>query len=171
MLLIGGQAAIGQHRMGGAAGPTAPRDDAAHHEVRILGHEHRACRRLRHDGSPRISQWRIRSVLSRDSKRPSSTKDDTDAAVIPAPNSYSASGKSLGDPNDIDRLADILVGASRPCVLFGQQVWTCRATDSARAFSETLNIPTYMNGAGRGTLPPDHSLKLPAHAAGRVRRG
>jgi acetolactate synthase-1/2/3 large subunit len=39
-------------------------------------------------------------------------------------------------------------------VLLGTQVWTCRATDAAREFARQLNIPAYMNGAGRGTLPP-----------------
>ena len=39
-------------------------------------------------------------------------------------------------------------------MLFGSQVWTCRAADAAREFARTLNVPAYMNGAGRGTFPP-----------------
>jgi acetolactate synthase I/II/III large subunit len=45
-------------------------------------------------------------------------------------------------------------------VLLGQQVWTCGASETAREFVERLNIPAYMNGAGRGTLPPDHPLNF-----------
>jgi len=46
------------------------------------------------------------------------------------------------------------VQAKKPCVLLGTQVWTCRGTDAAINFVKTLNIPAFMNGAGRGTLPP-----------------
>jgi acetolactate synthase I/II/III large subunit len=42
-------------------------------------------------------------------------------------------------------------------VLLGTQVWTCRGTDAAINFVKSLNIPAFMNGAGRGTLPPGDS--------------
>ena len=49
----------------------------------------------------------------------------------------------------------MLVNAERPCVLLGSQVWTSRGDRRGRSTScATLNIPAYMNGAGRGTLPP-----------------
>ena len=47
-----------------------------------------------------------------------------ESAVIPEPGSYRASVKSIGDPADIEKLADILVKAQRPAVLIGQQVWS-----------------------------------------------
>jgi acetolactate synthase-1/2/3 large subunit len=75
-------------------------------------------------------------------------------AVIPEPGHYRASTKSIGDPKDIERLADILVKAERPAILFGQQTWTCRASAQARELARKLNIPAYMNGAGRGTFVP-----------------
>ena len=75
-------------------------------------------------------------------------------ARIPQSGRYRASIKSIGDPADIERLADILVQAKKPCVLLGTQVWTCRGTEAAINFVKTLNIPAFMNGAGRGTLPP-----------------
>jgi acetolactate synthase-1/2/3 large subunit len=75
-------------------------------------------------------------------------------AVLPQPGHNRASTKSIGDPADIERLADVLVTAERPCVLLGTQVWTCRGTDAAIDFVRTLNIPAFMNGAARGTLPP-----------------
>ncbi|MCH8876162.1 MAG: threonine synthase, partial [Chloroflexi bacterium] len=81
-------------------------------------------------------------------------KIDPEQARIPEAGSYRASTRSVGDPDDIERLADILVKSERPCVLFGSQVWTCRATEAARAFARALNIPAYLNGAGRGTFPP-----------------
>ena len=85
-----------------------------------------------------------------------------DKAVIPAPGHYRASTKSIGDPNSIERLADILVKAERPAILFGQQTWTCRASAQARELARTFNIPGYMNGAGRGTFSPGdpHGFQL-----------
>ena len=81
-------------------------------------------------------------------------KVDASTARIPEPGRYRASTRSAGDPDDIQRLADILVASERPCVLLGSQVWTCRAADAAHEFARTLNIPAYMNGAGRGTFAP-----------------
>ena len=78
-----------------------------------------------------------------------------ESAVIPAePASYRASTKSIGDPNDVDKLTEILINAERPCVLLGTQVWTSRGHEDAINFVRELNIPAYMNGAARGTLPP-----------------
>src|ERR1700688_3788355 len=75
-------------------------------------------------------------------------------AVIPKPGHYRASTKSVGDPRDVQKLADILAKAERPAILFGQQTWTCRAGAQARELARTYNIPAYMNGAGRGTFVP-----------------
>ena len=75
------------------------------------------------------------------------------AATVPAPGHTRASVNALGDPRDIERLADLLVAAERPAVLFGQQVWTSRSHAQASAFVRALDIPAYMNGASRGMLP------------------
>ncbi len=74
-------------------------------------------------------------------------------ARIPEPGSYRSSVRSIGDPADIEELADILVRSERPAVLFGQQVWASRSQDEAIAFIRALDIPAYMNGASRGMLP------------------
>ncbi len=76
-----------------------------------------------------------------------------ETAVIPEPGSYRASVKSIGDPADIEKLADILVKAQRPAVLLGQQVWASQGSDAAIDFVRALDIPAYMNGASRGMLP------------------
>ncbi len=77
-----------------------------------------------------------------------------DKAVIPQAGRYRASPKSIGDPADIERLADILVKADKPAILLGSQVWMARGHDAAIALARDLNIPAYMNGAARGILPP-----------------
>jgi thiamine pyrophosphate-dependent acetolactate synthase large subunit-like protein len=154
MLLIGGQGALSQHKMGSL-------QDLPHVDIlrpitkfsasvpttdRIADMISMAFRECYH-GAPGPSYLEIpRDILD--------AKVDVSEARIPQPGRYRASIKSIGDPADIEGLADILVQAKQPCVLLGTQIWTCRGTDAAINFVKTLNIPAFMNGAGRGTLPP-----------------
>ena len=75
-------------------------------------------------------------------------------AVIPEPGRYRASTRWIGDPADIEKLADLLVNAERPCILLGTQVWNCRGHEEAIELVRQLDIPAYFNGSGRGLLPP-----------------
>ncbi len=75
-------------------------------------------------------------------------------ARIPEPGKYRASNRMMADSRDIERLADILVNAERPAVLFGQQVWASGSSQECIDFVRALDIPAYMNGASRGMLPP-----------------
>jgi acetolactate synthase-1/2/3 large subunit len=79
---------------------------------------------------------------------------DVTKAIVPKPGHYRASTRSLGDPRDIEKLADILVDSERPAILYGQQVWTARGHEEAIALLRGLDIPGYFNGASRGLLPP-----------------
>ncbi len=77
-----------------------------------------------------------------------------DQAVVPAPGAYRASTRSIGDPADIEKLADLLVNAKKPAILYGSQVWMARGHGEAIDLVRKLNIPAYMNGAARGLLAP-----------------
>ena len=79
---------------------------------------------------------------------------DITRAVLPRPGQYRASVRQIGSAEDIERLADILVNAERPAILFGQQVWAARGHAEAVALLRGLDIPGYFNGASRGLLPP-----------------
>jgi len=165
MLMIGGQGALSQHKMGSL-------QDLPHVDIlkpitkfaatvpsteRIADMVSMAFREC-YAGAPGPSFLEIpRDVLD--------ARIDLARARIPAAGHYRASPRLSADPADIERFADILVAAERPCVLFGTQVWTCRAHEAARRFARTLNIPAYMNGSGRGTLPPGD-----AHHFHRTRR-
>jgi acetolactate synthase I/II/III large subunit len=154
MLMIGGQGALSQHKMGSL-------QDLPHVDIlrpltkfaatvptteRIADMISMAFRECYH-GAPGPSYLEIpRDILD--------AKVDVNRVRLPQPGHYRASIKSLGDPAAIEQLADILVHANKPCVLLGTQVWTCRGTEAAINFVKTLNIPAFMNGAGRGTLPP-----------------
>ncbi len=154
MLLIGGQGALDQHRMGSLQ--DLPHVDLMRPITKfassVLTTERVAdmiamAFREAHAGAPGPSYLEIgRDILDR--------KVPLERAVLPRAGHYRASTKSIGDPADIERLADILVNAERPCVLLGTQVWTCRGADAAAEFVRTLNIPAFMNGGARGTLAP-----------------
>ncbi len=77
-----------------------------------------------------------------------------DKAIVPTPGKYRGSVRSIGDPADIEKLADILVTAKRPAVLFGQQVWAAQGHNEAISLVRSLDIPAYLNGASRGMLHP-----------------
>jgi acetolactate synthase-1/2/3 large subunit len=79
---------------------------------------------------------------------------DATKAIVPKPGHYRASTRSIGDPRDIEKLADILVNSERPAILYGQQVWTARGHKEAVALLRGLDIPGYFNGGSRGLLPP-----------------
>jgi acetolactate synthase-1/2/3 large subunit len=162
MLLIGGQGALSQHKMGSLQdlphvdmmnpitkfSATVPGTERV---ADLVSMAFREC----YSGAPGPSFLEIpRDVL--DAKVPVSK------ARIPEAGRYRASTRSAGDPEAIERLADLIVHAEKPCVLLGSQVWTCRASEDAIEFVRTLTIPAFMNGSGRGTLPPGdpHHLQL-----------
>ncbi len=154
ILMIGGQGALSQHKMGSLQDlphvdmmlPITKFAATVPHTGRIADLVSMAFREAV-NGAPGPSYLEIpRDVL--DAQVPA------DEARIPEPGRYRASTKSIGDPADIEKLADILVASERPCVLFGTQIWTCRGHEAAVEFARALNIPSYMNGSGRGIMPP-----------------
>jgi acetolactate synthase-1/2/3 large subunit len=154
MLLIGGQGALSQHKMGSLQDlphvdmmtPITKFAATVPHTGRAADMVSMAFREC-YNGAPGPSFLEIpRDIL--DARVP------VDSATVPAAGRYRASTRSVGDPAGVERLADLLAHAEKPCVLLGTQVWTARATEDAVAFARTLNVPVFMNGAGRGTLPP-----------------
>jgi len=154
MLLIGGQGALSQHKMGSLQDlphvdlmtPITKFAATVPHTARAADMVSMALREC-YNGAPGPSFLEIpRDIL--DGRVP------IEEATIPEAGRYRASTKSAGDPAAAESLADILVRAEKPVVLLGSQVQTARATDAAIEFARTLNIPTFMNGAARGTLPP-----------------
>lgn len=86
-----------------------------------------------------------------------------DAAKVRYPKNFRVRGANgsavpefLGDPNVVDQVAHLIANAERPVALFGTQARTCRAHDAIDQFSRHFNIPIYVNGSARGTLPRDH---------------
>ena len=155
VLHIGGQSALGQWSMGGL-------QDLPHVDM---------MRPITKFASTVMSTERVADMvamavrecfngaygpsLSRDSARRARPRESTSprpccrspGTTAPRPNRSAIRPTSR-------RLADILVNAERPAILFGQQVWACRGHNEAIALLRGLDIPGYFNGAGRGFLPP-----------------
>jgi acetolactate synthase I/II/III large subunit len=154
VLHIGGQGALTQHKMGSL-------QDLPHVELlqpitkfaasvpsteRVADMISMAAREA-FNGAPGPVYLEIpRDVLDREV--------DVTKAIIPKPGHYRASTRSIGDPRDIEKLADILVNSERPAILYGQQVWAARGHEEAIALLRGLDIPGYFNGGSRGLLPP-----------------
>ncbi|PWT79048.1 MAG: acetolactate synthase [Chloroflexi bacterium] len=63
-----------------------------------------------------------------------------------------------GDQTRIERAVTILKRAERPVIFGGTTLWWDAAADSLRTLAERLQAPVFLNGSGRGCLPPDHQL-------------
>jgi acetolactate synthase-1/2/3 large subunit len=82
---------------------------------------------------------------------------------MPAP--ARAAPRAFGDPSELVKAADLLNAAERPAVVAGGGIWWDSATKQLAAFVENGHLPTFLNGSGRGSLPPDHELFF-QHARG-----
>jgi acetolactate synthase-1/2/3 large subunit len=154
VLHIGGQGALAQHKMGSLQdlphvdmmsaitkfAATVPATERVADMISMAAREAFA-------GAPGPVYLEIpRDVLDREV--------DVAKAILPRPGHYRASTRSVGDPRDVEKLADLLVDSERPAILYGQQVWTARGHEEAVALLRGLDIPGYFNGASRGLLPP-----------------
>jgi len=154
VLHIGGQGALTQHKMGSLQdlphvdmmspitkfAATVPSTERVADMVSMAARE-------AFTGAPGPVYLEIpRDVLDREV--------EVGKAVVPRPGHYRASTRSLGDPRDIEKLADILINSERPAILYGQQVWAARGHEEAIALLRGFDIPGYFNGGSRGLLPP-----------------
>jgi acetolactate synthase I/II/III large subunit len=84
---------------------------------------------------------------------------DTDALFDPGePASYRYGGRTAPDPDMVVKAAAFLEKAQRPVIMAGTAVWWCDAAEPLRQLAERINAPVFLNGAGRGCLPPTHPL-------------
>ncbi len=74
------------------------------------------------------------------------------------PAHYRYTGRNAPDPDMVARAAGLLERAQKPVIMAGTAVWWCDAAEPLRELAERLNAPVYLNGAGRGCLPPSHPL-------------
>ncbi|HYX90555.1 MAG TPA: thiamine pyrophosphate-dependent enzyme [Myxococcaceae bacterium] len=77
---------------------------------------------------------------------------------MPLPTGYRSRAGTCADPEKVDEAMALLQQAERPAIIAGSSIWWDGAWEQLRHFAETAQIPVYLNGAGRGCLPPDHPL-------------
>jgi acetolactate synthase-1/2/3 large subunit len=78
---------------------------------------------------------------------------DAESAPLPA-----TAPRAFGDPRELVTAADLLSIAERPAVVAGSGVWWDGAAAELARFADHGRLPVYLNGSGRGSLPPDHEL-------------
>ncbi len=84
---------------------------------------------------------------------------DTDALFDPGePEHYRYEGRTAPDPACVVKAAALLEKAQRPVIMAGTAVWWCDAAEPLHQLAERINAPVFLNGAGRGCLPPTHPL-------------
>src|SRR5689334_14496754 len=58
----------------------------------------------------------------------------------------------------VEEAAKLLAEAHRPAIMAGTNLYWASAESELRQLAEALGIPVFLNGLGRGCLPPDHEL-------------
>jgi acetolactate synthase-1/2/3 large subunit len=81
-----------------------------------------------------------------------------DDATLQMPRLYRTRARLAPDPRAVEEAMELLAAAERPAMIAGSSVFWDDAWDELRAFVERAQIPTFLNGAGRGCLRPDHPL-------------
>lgn len=161
MLLIGGNSALKQYRMGGLQelrhsemmAPISKFASMVMTTERVAEMMGIAIREM-YNGAPGPGFLEIPHDIM-DAK--------VEAAKVRYPKNFRVRGNSgsavpafIGDPNSVAEVADLIARAERPVALFGTQARTCRAHDAIDKFARHFNMPIYVNGAARGTLPRNH---------------
>ena len=74
-------------------------------------------------------------------------------AEVPEPAPVSAA-----PAEGLEEAAALLAGAERPAIMAGTNLYWARGEQELRELAEALGSPVFLNGLGRGCLPPDHEL-------------
>ncbi|HKH40623.1 MAG TPA: acetolactate synthase [Solirubrobacterales bacterium] len=61
-------------------------------------------------------------------------------------------------PDGVEEAARLLAEAERPAIMAGTNLYWAQAEPELLELAEALGIPVFLNGLGRGCLPPDHEL-------------
>jgi acetolactate synthase-1/2/3 large subunit len=80
-----------------------------------------------------------------------------DEALAEAQAGYRTDARSPGDPAKLEAALALLARAERPVLLGGSSIWWDDASDALERLATRSGIPVYLNGMGRGCLPPDHA--------------
>ncbi len=82
--------------------------------------------------------------------------DTVDESRLDFPTGSRTEAAIAGDPRYIERAHELLRNAQRPVALVGSQLFWSKRREAYQPFIERYGLPVYVNGQGRGSLPPDH---------------
>ena len=80
---------------------------------------------------------------------------ECDEASAPIPKIRTAPPRISPDRDEVRNAIDLLGQSQRPMLMAGTSVKWSQAAESMNRFIGETHIPTYTNGMGRGTVPPD----------------
>jgi acetolactate synthase-1/2/3 large subunit len=60
----------------------------------------------------------------------------------------------------VEEAARLLIGAERPAIMAGTGLYWGHGEEQLKRLAESLGIPVFLNGLGRGCIPADHELAL-----------
>ena len=72
------------------------------------------------------------------------------------PTGYRTRARVQSDPEFVSHAARLLERAERPAIIAGSSIWWDDAPEALARLADRTGAPVYLNGAGRGSLPPDH---------------
>lgn len=72
------------------------------------------------------------------------------------PRQYRTEAGIAGDPRFVEQAFELLRTAARPVALVGSQLRWSKRREAYPTFVQTFGMPIYVNGLGRGSLPPDN---------------
>jgi len=80
---------------------------------------------------------------------------EVEEALAPIPRIRTAPPRVSPDREEVRQAIELLRAARRPMLMAGTSVKWSRASAEMNRFIAETHIPTYTNGMGRGTVPPD----------------
>jgi acetolactate synthase-1/2/3 large subunit len=79
-----------------------------------------------------------------------------DETALSWPQGYRTEARCQGDFALVEKAIGMLRKAERPALIAGSSIWWDGAVERLAAFCDRSQIPTFLNGAGRGCLPHGH---------------
>ncbi len=79
-----------------------------------------------------------------------------DESEVVFPTHYRTEASPAGDPEMVQKVAELLKSANKPVVIAGSGAFYSGAGDALKEFAELTHIPVFTSTAARGVLPDDH---------------
>ncbi len=85
-------------------------------------------------------------------------------------NSYQEPDPAMASPESVEKAVKTLLGAERPVIAGGEDIFWSKASSELLEFVELTQIPVITRRVGRGAVPEDHPLAFSGRARGPILR-